>query len=147
MTPKSSDHNVSSDMAARKIASFFHRKKSSLNNTEKKSSFPKAENYLAPFNPTDKTAIQEVVRLANFQSTDVLYDIGCGDGRVLIEAVRSSKLTSAIGVEYDQNMLRAQAMLCQMLDWMILSKLFMVMHVKLLWTMQQYCLYTWYQKD
>ena len=102
VTPKSSDQNVSSDVAARKIASFFHRKKSSLNNTEKKSSFPKAENYLAPFNPTDKTAIQEVVRLANFQSTDVLYDIGCGDGRVLIEAVRSSKLTSAVGVEYDQ---------------------------------------------
>lgn len=98
----SNKNNASSDVAARKIASLFHRKKSTRVRTEKKSSLPRAENYLAPFNPTDKTAIQEVVRLANFQSTDILYDIGCGDGRVLIEAVRSSELKSAIGVEYDQ---------------------------------------------
>eukprot|EP00945_MAST-04E_sp_MAST-4E-sp1_P005116 g5116.t1 len=62
----------------------------------------KSESYLAPFNPTDKGAISQVVKLANFLDTDVLCDLGCGDGRVLINAVKKSPLQRAIGVEYDE---------------------------------------------
>ena len=62
----------------------------------------KSESYLAPFNPTDKGAISQVVKLANFLGTDVLCDLGCGDGRVLINAVKKSPLQRAIGVEYDE---------------------------------------------
>ena len=75
-----------------KFPLFFNGEGKNNNNNVKTKN--KAENYLAPFNPTDKTAIQEVVSLANFTSSDVLYDLGCGDGRVLIEAVRSSELKS-----------------------------------------------------
>ena len=57
---------------------------------------------LAPFNPTDTAAIAEVVRLANFAPSDVLYDLGCGDGRVLIHAAISAPLKRAVGVEYDK---------------------------------------------
>jgi tRNA1(Val) A37 N6-methylase TrmN6 len=57
---------------------------------------------LAPFNPTDTAAIKEVVRLANFSPSDVLYDLGCGDGRVLIYAATSTPLKRAVGVEYDK---------------------------------------------
>lgn len=62
----------------------------------------KTESYLAPFNPTDNGAISQVVKLANFSETDVLCDLGCGDGRVLINAVKNSPLQRAIGIEYDE---------------------------------------------
>ena len=105
MSQKNNNSTVSNtksnNAAASKISSFFQRRRKNNNNNVKTKN--KAENYLAPFNPTDKTAIQEVVSLANFTSSDVLYDLGCGDGRVLIEAVRSSELKSAIGVEYDKS--------------------------------------------
>lgn len=36
---------------------------------------------LAPFNPTDISAQQAGVKLLGLKSEDVLYDLGCGDGR------------------------------------------------------------------
>lgn len=63
---------------------------------------PKPENYLAPFNPTDKGAISQVVQLANFSDSDILYDLGCGDARVLIHAIKHSSLQEAVGIEYDK---------------------------------------------
>ena len=62
--------------AASKISSFFQRRrKNNNNNNNVKKTKNKAENYLAPFNRTDITAIQEVISLANFTSSDVLYDL------------------------------------------------------------------------
>lgn len=42
---------------------------------------------LAPFNPTNIEAIHMALKLLNINSDDVLYDIGCGDGRCLVEVV------------------------------------------------------------
>ena len=42
---------------------------------------------LAPFNPTSTEAIQIALDLLELQDGDVLYDLGCGDGRLLIEVI------------------------------------------------------------
>jgi precorrin-6B methylase 2 len=56
---------------------------------------------LAPFNPTAHDAIVEALALASLRPGDVLLDLGCGDGRVAIEAARSCDGVHAIG--YDTN--------------------------------------------
>ena len=40
---------------------------------------------LAPFNPTNLDAIHVALDLLHLTSNDVVYDLGCGDGRFLIE--------------------------------------------------------------
>ena len=55
---------------------------------------------LAPFNPTSPAAIQIALRLANVLATDVVFDIGCGDGRFVIAAAEGGA-TTCVGVEYD----------------------------------------------
>ena len=40
---------------------------------------------LAPYNPTSIEAIRIALQLLNLRATDTLYDLGCGDGRLLVE--------------------------------------------------------------
>jgi SAM-dependent methyltransferase len=43
-----------------------------------------------PYEPSSPEAIEAMLRLAKPGPTDVVYDLGCGDGRVVIEAVKRS---------------------------------------------------------
>jgi hypothetical protein len=43
---------------------------------------------LAPFVPTPMPVVEKMLDLAEVAATDVLYDLGCGDGRILITAAR-----------------------------------------------------------
>ena len=43
-----------------------------------------------PFEPSSDRAIAAMLELAQLKSTEVVYDLGCGDGRVVIEASRRS---------------------------------------------------------
>lgn len=43
-------------------------------------------NSLAPFNPTGDGAITSALDMLQPTEKDILYDIGCGDGRVLLQA-------------------------------------------------------------
>ncbi len=51
-----------------------------------------------PYEPTPKEVVAAMLRLANVGPHDVIYDLGCGDGRIVIEAVR---LRGARGVCID----------------------------------------------
>ncbi len=42
------------------------------------------------YEPTPPDVIQVMLRLANVKPGDVVYDLGCGDGRIVIAAVRQS---------------------------------------------------------
>lgn len=53
-----------------------------------------------PFVPTDENIVEAMLDLANVGSQDVLYDLGSGDGRILIAAARDRN-TRGIGVELD----------------------------------------------
>ncbi len=41
-----------------------------------------------PYVPTTERAVQEMLKLAAVKSSDVLYDLGCGDGRIVITAAK-----------------------------------------------------------
>jgi len=46
------------------------------------------ERYDVPWVPTRRELIKHIIRIAGVRRGDVFYDLGCGDGRVVIEAVK-----------------------------------------------------------
>ncbi|HEV2688233.1 MAG TPA: class I SAM-dependent methyltransferase, partial [Bryobacteraceae bacterium] len=58
-----------------------------------------------PYVPTTEQAVQEMLKLAGVKKTDVVYDLGCGDGRIVIAAAKSF---GARGVGIDINPQRIQ---------------------------------------
>lgn len=57
---------------------------------------------LAPFNPTPDCAIAQALDALDVNSRDVLYDLGCGDGRLLLAA--AARGATCVGVEYDREL-------------------------------------------
>lgn len=53
-----------------------------------------------PFVPTDDGLIAAMLKLADIKKTDTLYDLGAGDGRIVIAAAQKFGIR-AIGVELD----------------------------------------------
>lgn len=53
-----------------------------------------------PFVPTDEAVIEAMLDLADVGPNDVLYDLGSGDGRILIAAAMNRN-TRGIGIELD----------------------------------------------
>lgn len=58
-----------------------------------------------PYEPSSDRAILAMLELAQPGSRDVVYDLGCGDGRVVIEAVRRSG-ARGVGVDLDPKLVR-----------------------------------------
>jgi precorrin-6B methylase 2 len=56
-----------------------------------------------PFVPTTEEAVQAMLKLADVTKDDILYDLGCGDGRIVIAA---AKLYGTRGVGIDINPVR-----------------------------------------
>ena len=53
---------------------------------------------LAPYSPTPSDVVERMLKLAGVRPSDVVYDLGCGDGRIVIAAAR---LFGARGVGLD----------------------------------------------
>src|SRR6516162_940894 len=58
-----------------------------------------------PYLPTTESAVQAMLKLAGVKSTDIVYDLGCGDGRIVIAAAKDF---GAHGVGIDLNPERIQ---------------------------------------
>jgi len=56
-----------------------------------------------PYVPTTEQAVQAMLKLADLKKTDVVYDLGCGDGRIVIAAANKY---GARGVGIDINPVR-----------------------------------------
>jgi len=54
----------------------------------------------APYVSTPAPVVEKMVKMADIQPDDVVYDLGCGDGRFLIEAAKRHGVR-AIGVDLD----------------------------------------------
>lgn len=59
---------------------------------------PKFVNKLAPYVASPAKVVDRMLELANIRPGETVYDLGCGDGRILIEAAQRFKAT-AIGIE------------------------------------------------
>src|SRR5690606_15964693 len=55
---------------------------------------------LAPYVPTPQDVVERMLELANVTSKDTVYDLGCGDGRIVVTA---AKKYGARGVGVDIN--------------------------------------------
>ena len=53
-----------------------------------------------PFVPTTEEAVQAMLKLAEVKSTDTVYDLGCGDGRIVIAAAKNFA-ARAVGIDID----------------------------------------------
>lgn len=53
-----------------------------------------------PFVPTDEKVVQAMLDLAEVTSKDILYDLGCGDGRIVVAAALERN-TRGIGIDMD----------------------------------------------
>ena len=57
-----------------------------------------------PFVPTPQVVVDEMLRLAGVGPNDVVYDLGSGDGRIVLTAARKFG-ARAVGVELDDNLI------------------------------------------
>ncbi|WP_114782789.1 class I SAM-dependent methyltransferase [Botryobacter ruber] len=53
-----------------------------------------------PYVPTSRAVVDAMLKLANVTQDDVLYDLGCGDGRIVITAAKKYGATGT-GVDID----------------------------------------------
>jgi SAM-dependent methyltransferase len=53
-----------------------------------------------PYVPTTDEAVQAMLKLAGVKPSDNVYDLGCGDGRIVIAAAKSFK-AHGVGVDID----------------------------------------------
>lgn len=53
-----------------------------------------------PYVPTTEEAVQAMLKLAGVKKTDVVYDLGCGDGRIVIAAARTYG-ARGVGIDID----------------------------------------------
>lgn len=57
-----------------------------------------------PYEPTSPEIVQAMLRLGSVRPGDVVYDLGCGDGRIVIEAARIG--ARGVGVDLDPQRIR-----------------------------------------
>ena len=57
-----------------------------------------------PYEPTPPEVVRTMLDLAGVKPGDVVYDLGCGDGRILVEAARRG--ARAVGVDLDPERVR-----------------------------------------
>jgi len=53
-----------------------------------------------PYVPTTVEAVNAMLKLADVKSTDVVYDLGCGDGRIVIAAAKTYG-AHGVGIDID----------------------------------------------
>jgi len=55
---------------------------------------------LAPYVPTPQDVVDRMLELAGVKSNDVVYDLGCGDGRIVITAAQRFG-ARGVGIDFD----------------------------------------------
>jgi 16S rRNA A1518/A1519 N6-dimethyltransferase RsmA/KsgA/DIM1 with predicted DNA glycosylase/AP lyase activity len=58
---------------------------------------------LAPYYPTPETIVQKMLQFGELKSGEKMFDLGSGDGRIVIMAARKFK-ADATGVEFDKDL-------------------------------------------
>lgn len=59
-----------------------------------------------PYVPTPHEVVAEMLKMANVGKGDIVYDLGCGDGRIVIAAVKDFGAKRGVGVDIDPQRIR-----------------------------------------
>lgn len=76
----------------------FSKKQDGERGKDKSGKVPKFSNKLAPFVVSPTRVVDQMLEVANLKPGETLYDLGCGDGRILVAAASKYKV-KAVGVE------------------------------------------------
>jgi protein-L-isoaspartate O-methyltransferase len=60
---------------------------------------------LAPYVPSPQLVVERMLEAAEVKPYEMVYDLGCGDGRILITAARQFK-AKAVGIELSDKLVR-----------------------------------------
>lgn len=60
-----------------------------------------AQERFSPFVPSDQENVERMLKLANLRDSDVVVDLGSGDGRVVMTAARMNRKLRGFGVDVD----------------------------------------------
>ena len=63
---------------------------------------------LAPYYPTPETIVEKMLRLGGLKAGEKMYDLGSGDGRIVIVAAQKFH-AEAVGVELDKDLCKQSA--------------------------------------
>jgi SAM-dependent methyltransferase len=58
-----------------------------------------------PYVPTTEEAVRAMLKLADVKRTDIVYDLGCGDGRIVIAAAKTYG-ARGVGIDIDPDRIR-----------------------------------------
>jgi uncharacterized protein (TIGR03000 family) len=61
---------------------------------------------IVEFEPTGRHIVEAMCKLGEVGKDDVVYDLGCGDGRIIIAAVKKYGAKKGVGVEIDRDLVR-----------------------------------------
>jgi SAM-dependent methyltransferase len=56
--------------------------------------------------PTKPEVVRKMLELAAVKEGDTVYDLGCGDGRIVISAVKDFKAKRGLGIDYNPDRLK-----------------------------------------
>jgi SAM-dependent methyltransferase len=65
-------------------------------------------NNLAPYVGSPQHAVDKMLEMANLKNGEMLYDLGCGDGRILIAAAQKYKI-KGVGIEISERLAKTAA--------------------------------------
>ena len=54
-----------------------------------------------PYIPTPEVVVDAMLKLANTQAGEVIYDLACGDGRIVITAIQQFQASRGVGMDID----------------------------------------------
>lgn len=63
---------------------------------------------LAPYYPTPETVVERMLKLGGLKPGEKMYDLGSGDGRIVIMAADRFK-ANAVGIEFDEDLVKQSA--------------------------------------
>ena len=59
-----------------------------------------------PYVPTHPKVVTAMLKMAGVKAGETVYDLGCGDGRIVIEAVKEFKAKRGLGLDFNPERLR-----------------------------------------
>ena len=66
----------------------------------------KEPDIIVPFVPTKEKVVEAMLKAAAVKEGDVVYDLGCGDGRIVITAVKQFKAKRGLGIDFNPERLK-----------------------------------------
>lgn len=66
----------------------------------------KSPEIIVPYVPTHEKVVTAMLKLAGVKAGETVYDLGCGDGRIVITAVKDFKAKKGLGIDFNPERLK-----------------------------------------